>query len=112
MKSFVELNSGTRTQAVDVPLVFHSSISKKIGETPPASLNRKSPPAGEANWRYEKPGRFVPRLTRTGKFNSASPRLYPDNTSFMREPNDCGSIVIVLNCEEAGAQASPLEFVA
>lgn len=55
MKSLLVESEGTFTQTLDVPLVFHSSISCGINKTPLASVNRKSLPIDEANWLYENP---------------------------------------------------------
>jgi len=38
-----------------------------MGSSPEASVNRRSPPIGDANCEYEKPARFVRRFTSAGK---------------------------------------------
>src|SRR5213075_3198191 len=112
MKALAPVSCGTRTQTRDAPLVFHSSTSNKRGVKPSAPAKRRSPPAAEANCTYEKPGRFVLRVMRAGKFCRTSLRWYPAKVIFIREPNEPGESNCVVNWLAVGAQTSPLELVA
>ena len=104
MKPFVGANDGTFTHTLETPLVFQLLISYGMGRMPLWSANRKSPPVGEANCRYEKPGTLLPRFTKTGKSRSVSLRVYPEKEIFRLDPYAAGLTVTVLNCDDAGAQ--------